>query len=650
MFVKHFFKLRQLSLYSSAAVVVLSAAVQASPVSDIQQQRASYDKAQKLLDKKRLQDYQALRPKLVGYPLLGYTDYRAFMLGLSDESPKQVETFIDTHLSYPFSTSIRPAYLEILAQQKKWRTLLTFQPHVPKGEAAQCNYYTAQYHQGNQEKAFSGVSKLWLSGQSIASQCDALIEAWSKAGHKTDDVVLKRMLLAFSDGNSKLMNYLARQLSSNPARKQAREMQALYRQPESVLTFAERHPKNDTFYQSQIHSAIKKLARRDAPAAQKAFVELHARADSNAEEEQDLADFIAYRLMNTDNPKLAEWRDKVIALSSEDKIKERRTRLAIQQADWREVPHWIALMTPKAQGSLRWQYWLGRSEIELGESDEGKQRLDKLIGKRNFYSVAAADEMGKAFTYPTSSVQFDQQVLQPYQATLNRIAELIARDKISAAKTEWNWLLAHSDQREKKMLAVYAAEKQWAHLTVTASISAKLWDNLQLRFPVAHLWWFDHFAEKYDMDPITLISLARQESALDVQARSPVGARGIMQIMPRTAQYTAKKYRIPYRGAHDLYQVGKNIEIGSTYLNSLLNKYNNNRVLALAAYNAGPHRVKKWREKSAQHLDVFAFIESIPFNETRGYVQNILMFETYYRDLMGVDGQFLTDREAKAKY
>jgi soluble lytic murein transglycosylase len=237
-----------------------------------------------------------------------------------------------------------------------------------------------------------------------------------------------------------------------------------------------------------------------------------------------------------------------------------------------------------------------------------------------------------------------------FNSDLVRIEELIARDKIAAAKSEWNWLLERADSSQKEMLAAFASFKGWHHLTVTASIKAKMWDNIHMRFPVAHRWWFNFYADKHSIDPITLMSLARQESALDIEARSPVGARGIMQIMPSTAKYTAKKYKLSYQGSKDLYQVGKNIEIGSHYLDGLLEQYDNNRIFALAAYNAGPNRVKTWRERTQGKLDAYAFIEAIPFNETRGYVQNILMFETYYRELLGVDGAFLNQHELNAKY
>ncbi|RBQ30255.1 lytic murein transglycosylase, partial [Arcobacter sp. FW59] len=105
-----------------------------------------------------------------------------------------------------------------------------------------------------------------------------------------------------------------------------------------------------------------------------------------------------------------------------------------------------------------------------------------------------------------------------------------------------------------------------------------------------------------------------------------------------------------YKGSDDLYDVGKNIEIGSHYLDGLLSQYDNNRIFALAAYNAGPSRVRQWRSRSDEKLDAYAFIEMIPFKETRGYVQNILMFEAYYRDILGVKGEFLASHEVTTKY
>ena len=426
-------------------------------------------------------------------------------------------------------------------------------------------------------------------------------------------------------------------------------MKALYNKPEDVLAFAKKHPENE-FYQAQTEFGFEKLARKSASSAQEVFDEVIKAQKFSKEKSQELADYLAFRLINTDSEELMAWRDKILVSSSKQVLLERRARLAIQHADWTGLQEWIARLDDKHQASLRWQYWQGRAEIALGDTAKGNKRLADILGRRNFYSVAAAKQLGKPVQYPTSVLKYNAEMMKPFDTSLVRIGELIDRDKIAAAKSEWRWLLTNADKEHKAMFAAHAATQRWNHLTVTASIAAKMWDNLILRFPVAHKWWFNFYAEKHDIDPITLMALSRQESALDSEARSPVGARGIMQIMPKTAQYTANKHQIKYQGSDDLYDVGKNIEIGSHYLDGLLSQYDNNRIFALAAYNAGPSRVRQWRSRSDEKLDAYAFIEMIPFKETRGYVQNILMFEAYYRDILGVKGEFLAPHEVTTKY
>jgi len=631
------------------SAMLCSVNAHASKELDLSQQRKVYDQAQQLLDDRNIEQYLSIRPQIAHYPLTPYVDYRVFMAQLGDKSPQEVTAFIEQNSSFPFSNRIRAPYLDRLAQQKEWQALLRFQTDPPRGEQYQCHYYNALLQTGNKQAAYKGAEHLWLHGKSVSDACDPLFQEWDKAGLRTDQLILERMLLAFDARNGKLLNYLAKQLDSTSARNKAKQMVALFNQPEKVTQFAIKQPAKD-FYQQQAEMALEKLARKDVTKAQQAWSTVVERQHLPDERAQQLADYISFRLINTDSPSLIQWRDSKIATTSNVKLLERRSRLAIQHADWQGVTQWIALMPEEAQQSNRWQYWQGRSEVALGQTSEGQKRLESILGQRNFYSVAAAKEIQRSIEYPQTTFTLDRNVVAPYSVSLTRIDELIVRDKIAAAKSEWRWLLRRADSKQKEMLAAYAAYKRWHHLTVTASIQAKMWDNIELRFPVAHSWWFNFYGEKHNIDPITLMSLARQESAMDVEARSPVGARGIMQIMPSTAKYTAKKYQLSYRGSHELYEVGKNIEIGSHYLQGLLEQYDNNRIFAFAAYNAGPARVKTWRSRTQGKLDAYAFIEAIPFNETRGYVQNILMFETYYRDLLGADGAFLNPHEVNTQY
>nr|WP_321278965.1 murein transglycosylase [uncultured Vibrio sp.] len=643
------FNVTELAKSVCCAAALCAVSLTANAALSLEKQREVYEQAQNLLDKNDINGYLVIRPKIADYPLTPYVDYRTFIRQLPSKSPKQVNDFISEYETFPFSRRVSAPYLNHLYKEKDWKAITEFQKVIPSGERYQCIFYQANLKQGRQVAAFKGAEDMWLSGSSIASECDPLFSAWDKAGGRSDDLILQRMLLAFDARNGSLMSYLQKLPKSAKAKQQAKEMKALFDKPATVAEFAKKKPAND-FYRTQSEYALEKLARMNIEQAQQAYDSVVKGQKFSPEKAQSLADYIAFRLTRTESARLAKWRDDKTKSSQYLPLIETRIRLAVQNADWKGVQEWIAVLNKEEQASLRWQYWLGRSEIALGDDVAGKKRLATLVGERNFYSVAAANAIGQSIKYPTHRIRLDSKILQPYHDALARISEMIATDKISAAKSEWAHLLRRVNQDEKAMLAAYASSKHWHHLTVTASIQAQMWDNIELRFPIAHRWWFNFYAKKHDIDPVTMMSLARQESALDVQARSPVGARGIMQIMPETAKYTARKYKLKYQGSQELYNVGKNIEIGSHYLQGLLEDYDNNRIFALAAYNAGPSRVKTWRERTQGKVDAYAFIEAIPFKETRGYVQNILMFETYYRDLLGIDGAFLNQHEINTKY
>nr|WP_241033857.1 murein transglycosylase [Vibrio maerlii] len=617
--------------------------------SPLEEQRKIYEQAQSSIDKGELDKALALKKQIPDYSLTPYLDYRLFLRDLNDQSPAQVEGFISQYKEFPFSTRVRAPYLDALYKRKDWQAIGAFQQQEPKGQSYQCIYYRTQFELGNQDLAFEGAEKLWLTGNSIADQCDALLNEWDKADRRSDDKILTRMLLAFEARNSNMVRYLAKLPKTEAAKKQAKSMLTLFNKPDGVAKFA-KQSKVTEINREQSKLALQKLARMDVEQAQQSYDAVISGQKFSQDDAQRLADYIAFRLTRTESEELAKWRDEVVKNSSYKPLTETRARLAVQNQDWEGVLFWISNLSETVQGHKRWKYWRGRSEIELGQVEQGKARLKSILGERNFYSAAAAEELQVPITYPKGTIELDKSLIEPYQASLDRIEELIALDKIAAAKSEWRFLLGNVTKDKREMLAKFASQKRWHHLSVTASIQAKMWDKFNVRFPIAHQWWFDFYGEKNDVSSITMLSLARQESALDSEAKSPVGARGLMQIMPATAKATANKYKIKYSGPSELYEVQKNIEIGSQYLGSLLKEYDNNRIFAFAAYNAGPSRVKTWRGRTQGNVDVYSFIESIPFKETRGYVQNILMFETYYRDIMNVEGSFLTKSEESLKY
>ncbi len=621
----------------------------------IERQRELYSEAQHWLDNKQPERYLKIKKQIASYPLTPYLDYRTFLLDLENKSPQQVNEFISQYHEYPFSGRIEQPYFRSLGESEQWDKLVQFMPSEPNSEANQCYFYTAKWYLGDKSSAISGGSRLWLQGKSVASECDDLFSQMEKEGIFSDELVLQRMDLAYRKRNPSLMKYLAKKLKKNSNQHVANVMARIYASPELVVEYLEKVNKPRVDQSENWHFVelgLVRLSQVDPEKAQSILKQLESDKPSVKEAAfmRKVSEHTALRLMDTEDKKLARWRDGVLKKSSSNYAIEKRIRLAIEQNDWRGIHHWVSLLDKKVADDPEWQYWLGRSEVKLGKKEYGEQRLRKLLGLRNFYSVSAANLLNKPVTYSLDNQEFNPEILHDFSNSLVRIRELLIRDKNVAARSEWYWLLHRSSYEQKAALAQYASDQNWSHFSVVAAIQAKLWGNVKLRFPVAHLQSFKQFASEHQLDPITLLSLARQESALDNMAQSRVGARGLMQLMPQTARNTADKYQLTLSSDEDLYVAKKNIEIGTRYFAELMERYQNNRILALAAYNAGPSRVDRWLEERGGKLDVFQFIESIPFTETRNYVQNILMFETYYRVLLGVKRPFLKQIEINSKY
>ncbi|PSU31846.1 murein transglycosylase [Photobacterium lutimaris] len=616
--------------------------------STLEQQREWYEQAQVSLEEKDEAAYKALRRKLDDYPLTPYLDYREFIQTLYAKSPSEVEAFIEQYTALPFSTTVKDRYLTHLATTERWQNFVEVQPLPPRSQVLRCHYYYAQSKLGNKDVAWQGAKTLWLTGKSTHDACDPLLNTWQKAGKRTDALILDRMLLVYAEGNRARLNYLNKQLGAK-SKQSGKLVLDLYDKPQGVAAFSKRS-KVTPLNQNLAVLAYKKLVHSDIKEAVKQYHKTVQGQHFDEAKRQSLADYTASRLMATDDEKLQKWRDNALAKTTNINLLERRIRQAMREDKWDEVEVWVNRLPDKAKQSTRWTFWQARLAEREGNKELATDKYTQILGQRDFYSAAAATVLGKPITYPVKTAGNYQADIEEYALALARIKELIAVDKLLAANREWHYLLRGLDNDKIVTLAAYAATNKWHHLAVQATISGQLWDYIELRFPVAHKWWFDFFSKKRELPVTTMMALARQESALNIEAISPVGARGLMQLMPATAKETAKKLGRNYEGKSSLFDPGVNIRLGSGYLKMMLEQYDNNRIFAFAAYNAGPSRVTRWRNGTDGRLDVYAFIEAIPFNETRGYVQNILMFEIYYGDLTQTPVPLLTENEINTQY
>ncbi|MEM7675381.1 MAG: transglycosylase SLT domain-containing protein [Myxococcota bacterium] len=612
-------------------------------------QRQRYFEAQEALDADDLGKFQKLRVQLDDYPLHPYLDYRQFTKSLEKTSIEDFEQFIKKYRHLPFIGTVRSRFLLQLDTERRFEDVLKTQTRPPKDQDLRCVYYRALYNTGRRNEAFKGAKKLWLNGKSVSGRCDPLFEAWRQAGGLTDDLILDRMLLGFAHRNGRLMRYLQGELS-NKSKRSGDDVLRLYNRPRQVGRFAKDN-KVTSFNQALAKAAYKRLVRRNIKVAVEQLPLVASGQHLTKVERQALAERAASALMSTDDARLARWRDRALKSSESVSLLERRIRLALRHGRWARAQAWIRRLPKRQQKSLAWTFWRGRLTQKLGNNTAGREILATILGQRSFYSAAAATILGRQIEYPVKATPDELPPVTRFSDALARVQELIDLRKISDTKREWRWLLARCDgPQEKLALAHYAYNKRWYHLTVQATISGKLWDYMTLRFPIAFKWWFDFFSKERDLPTRTMLAIARLESALDTEAHSGANARGLLQLLPSTAKEAARRIKFRYEGASTLFDAGVNIRLGSYYLKRMIDRCDGNRVVAFASYNAGYTRVKRWRKETAGKLDVYAFVEQIPFNETRGYVQNGLMFEIYYSRLLGERSPLLTTTEKRMRY
>jgi soluble lytic murein transglycosylase len=233
---------------------------------------------------------------------------------------------------------------------------------------------------------------------------------------------------------------------------------------------------------------------------------------------------------------------------------------------------------------------------------------------------------------------------------VQRVGELNFHESWSLAHSEWYYLLQGSDDRERnRQLAQLAAQQGWYRMAIDAASRAEAWDALELRFPAPWRSTFQRHGSVREVPGTELMAIARRESAFYPQAQSPVGARGLMQLMPATAKEVAASLG-QGDGSADLFEVEFNVLLGSAYYRQLLDRYGGNRAFALAAYNAGPHRVDRWRHPPGEGVPVDIWVDTIPYKETREYVQAVLFYNVVFQYLLGDTGTLLTPAERAALY
>ena len=640
--------------------------------------------------------FLGLIDSLKGYPLqtdaiAAYLDAR--IKTVNRDTPREevnalrtdIEQFIQQHASHFLRGKLEQSIFTLLTNAEDTQALAKLTPNNLETqiavltakyqiEAANTSQTTEnQSNDKNKSAILSEYEQLWLNNAELPNDAQ-LWAAWYSQGGRTEEKIYQKAEMLFSKNNAKGLEILAKELEKIENAKKDEQIAAhlalyqdLLKNPANLKMLAESLPLIDGNTNKITNKFVVVLgfARylRTIPENmnEPTFTPYEQWAKTWQLNEAELRDWkIAFinRFFDNESPNFVQWRDQELLKLNADNLIERRLRTAIwQQTD---LLGWLNALSDEAKQKQEWRYWMGKT-LEKENVQKAKEIFSELRNERGFYPMLATAKLfpenrgaGYDFGQPELSVAWS--ISDPYwaheykkfQPALAEIAELRQLDRLGAAKQRWRFLLEKLSQEEQLQIALsqYANEQNWFELGVDGSIIAKAWDYIDLRLPNAYSQYFDIALSNVNLsttEPQAIVdnrvtktfamAIARQESAWNPMAQSSANARGLMQLLPSTAQKTAENQQLPYNGELDLFKPLNNILLGTAHLNELNAKYPNNRILIASAYNAGASRVEKWLARANGKLAMDEFIASIPFFETRGYVQNVLTYDFYYQNL-----------------
>ena len=638
--------------------------------------------------------FLGLIDSLKGYPL--QTDAMAAYLDarvktVNRDTPHEevnalrtdIEQFIQQHSSHFLRGKLEQRIFTLLTNAEDTQALAKLTPNnletqiavlTAKYQVETTNSPQATQHSSNDNNKsaiLSEYEKLWLNNAELPNDAQ-LWAAWYSQGGRTEEKIYQKAEMLFGKNDAKGLEILAKELEKIDNAKEDAQVatnlalyQDLLKNPANLKIQAEKLPLIDanTNKITNKFAVVLGFSRylRTIPENmnEPTFSPYEQWAKTWQLNETELRDWkIAFisRFFDNESPNFVQWRDQEILKLNVDNLIERRLRTAIwQQTD---LLTWLNALSNESKQKQEWRYWMGKA-LEKGNDQKAKEIFSEISNERGFYPMLAKAKLypenrGAGYDFGQTELSVARSISDPYwaheykkfQPELAEIAELRQLDRLGAAKQRWRSLLEKLPQEKQLALSQYANEQNWFELGVDGSIIAKAWDYIDLRLPNAYSQYFDIALSNVNLSPTEpqaivdnrvtktfAMAIARQESAWNPMAQSSANARGLMQLLPSTAQKTAENQQLPYNGELDLFKPLNNILLGTAHLNELNAKYPNNRILIASAYNAGASRVEKWLARANGKLAMDEFIASIPFFETRGYVQNVLTYDFYYQHL-----------------
>jgi soluble lytic murein transglycosylase len=590
---------------------------------------------------------ERLNAQLVDNALAPYVEY--YLLRQSVERPNEaaneatIEAFIRREADSYLSERLRTDWIKVLGKQERWPEVLRqyAQLKAPDLEA-RCLQIQATARLGDtaaQQKAHANAEALWQTVISAPEGCQPLFSRLGEA--VSDDVYWSRVRMLFEQGKADLARRTLRFLPREQ-QPETKQLDQIIRQPRIWLARLKPASLNNRARREVAALAIARLAQNDPAVAAEQLEQWQSRLGAQAA--AWCWGQIGLQGARRHLPEASAWfaRSKPELLTFD--AAEWRVRAALRAQKWSAVRQSIEQMPKELQSRPAWVYWLGRAHKAAGRAHEARVLFASLRGLPDFYGNLADEELGRRITIPTPALPPHANELF-HARTLPGVVRALALYRLDLridAIREWNWTMRSMDDRQLLAAATLALEYQLYDRAINAADRTRSQHDYSLRFLAPFETQVRPAAQEQALDDAWVYGLMRQESRFITQAKSSVGASGLMQLMPATAKWVAKQIGLKDYDHRRVNDPNINLLLGTSYMRMVLESLHQHPVLASAAYNAGPGRARRWCADTPLEGAIYA--ETIPFDETRDYVKKVMSNAVYYSVLFTGEPASLRER------
>ncbi|MEG3766590.1 transglycosylase SLT domain-containing protein [Alteromonas sp. 14N.309.X.WAT.G.H12] len=600
----------------------------------LESQRAQFLELEKQLGRASRETVDSLEDDVAAlsdYPLHPYLVRQQLDQRMDLAHRNAIEEFLLTYNNQPFTYGLRGRWLRYLAKHDQKKAFLA-NYRDGMGATITCQYLEYQLQDAKRPQYWlEKVTPIWLSGHSQPDECDPVFKQWQKAGLMTSDHILQRIEKAALAGNSMLVSYLKTKL---PEAQQY--LPALWLGIKGAPQWAlkkSKFPLTQPDIEAKILAyGVEKLAWKDPESAIRAYHLWQPKNIFNQVQRLTIHRAIALSLAIDDKPQANEWLQRADVAGAKSDVKRWHMAYLLKHRQWKAVLALIADAPASVQQQDSFRYWRARSLAALGMEDEAQALYQSLSQERHFYGFMASAKLAQPPTIKHQSAPRDEKALTmiSQRPAAQRAKEFLALNRLVDARREWRYLLRSLAPTQIKDAALLASEWGWFDQAIISFTQSGFMDDIEKRFPLAYAEQFSTLGSVYDIQPAFAMAIARRESSFMVDAVSPSGARGLMQLMPGTARYIAKKKV----STSELYDANQNVTYGVQYLRYLMDKMGDDPVLVSASYNAGWQRVMQWLPEN-RTIDTDIWIETIPYKETRNYVKAVMAYRYIYEYQLG---------------